>query len=350
VEMGAEYILPGNSAVRELAERFGLGLWDKGMRYGRREPHGGIGTSHEELVAAAATVEGALETAPPGVSARKLLDGLDIPPGAREALLARVEISSANSAELVAAHDLSGIAHVDEEPAPSVAGGNQRLALALAAELGERVHLSSPVERIGWGDGVSLRAGSAELEVDACVVAVPASVLGRIRFEPALPSGHARAFAAVRYGHAAKLFVPLAAPAQPSAVMSVPERYWTWTARGDGYEAQPVLSCFAGSSEALAALHVDEGPEHWRRSVELLRDDLDLEPGGTVLSTWSDDPWVEAAYSTSAPAELAEVAAEPLGPLAFAGEHLGGADSALMEGAIRSGRRAARALTARTVA
>jgi monoamine oxidase len=349
VEMGAEYILPGNSAVRELAERFGLGLWDKGMRYGRREPRGGVGTTHEEVAAAAATVERALQTAPPGLSAKKLLDELDIPPGAREALIARVEISSANSAGLVAASDLGGIAHVDEEPAPSVAGGNQRLALALAAELGDGLHLSSPVERIAWGDGVSVRAGGAELDVDACVVAVPASVLGRIRFEPALPAGHARAFAAVRYGHAAKLFVPLAAPAQPSAVMSVPERYWTWTARGDGQEAQPVLSCFAGSSEALAALKADEGPERWRRSVERLRDDLDLEPGGTILSTWSDDPWVEAAYSTSPPPEVAELAAEPLGPLAFAGEHLGGAYSALMEGAIRSGRRAARALTARTV-
>jgi monoamine oxidase len=301
-------------------------------------------------MAAAATVERALETAPPRLSAREFLEGLDIPAGAREALLARVEISSANSAELVAAHDLGGIAHVDEEAAPSVAGGNQRLALALAAELEERVQLSSPVERISWGDGVSVRAGGAELEVDACVVAVPASVLERIRFEPALPSGHARAFGSVRFGHAAKLFVPLAAPAQPSAVMSVPERYWTWTARGDGQEAQPVLSCFAGSSEALAALQVDEGPKRWRQSVERLRDDLDLEPGGTVLSTWSDDPWVGAAYSTSPPPEVAELAAEPLGPLAFAGEHLGGDYSALMEGAIRSGRRAARALTARTAA
>jgi phytoene dehydrogenase-like protein len=332
VEMGAEYILPGNTAVRELAERFGLGLWDKGMRYGRREPRGGIGTTHEELAAAAATVERSLEHAPPGLSARELLDGLDIAPGAREALLARVEISSANSAGLVAARDLGGIAHVDEEPAPSVAGGNQQLALALAAGLDDRVHLSSPVERIDWGDGVSVRAGGAEHEVDACVVAVPATVLGRILFEPALPTAHVRAFAAIRYGQAAKLFIPLAAPAAPSAVMSVPERYWTWTATGDGHEVQRVLSCFAGSSEALASLRVDEGPERWRRSVERLRDDLDFARGGTLLSTWSDDPWVEAAYSTSPPPEVAGLAAEPLGPLAFAGEHLSGMGAALMEG------------------
>ena len=41
VEMGAEFILPGNTAIRELAGRLGLGLWDKGMRYGQREPRGG---------------------------------------------------------------------------------------------------------------------------------------------------------------------------------------------------------------------------------------------------------------------------------------------------------------------
>ena len=40
VEMGAEFILPGCTETIALAERFGLGLWDKGMRYGRREPRG----------------------------------------------------------------------------------------------------------------------------------------------------------------------------------------------------------------------------------------------------------------------------------------------------------------------
>ena len=299
VEMGAEYILPGNTVVRELAERFGLGLWDKGMRYGHRDPHGGIGTTHDELAAAVAKVERALEDAPPELSARALLEGLDIPAGAREALLARVEISSAHPAEQVAAGDLAGIAHVDEEPAPSIAGGNQGLALALAAGLGDRVHLSSPVERIEWSGGVRVRAGGTELDADGCVVAVPASVLGRIAFEPALPGEVAEAFSSVRYGHAAKLFVPLKGPAAPSAVMSVPERYWTWTATGDGPEAQPVLSCFAGSVAALDALRVSEGPEVWLRSVERLRHDLALHPAGAVLSTWSDDPWVEAAYSAS---------------------------------------------------
>jgi monoamine oxidase len=169
VEMGAEFLLPGNTAIRELAAELGLGMWDKGMRYGSREPRGGIGTTVEEMEAAAGELGAALESAPPDLPARRFLDGLDIPAGAREALVARVEISSANSADDVAARDLAGIAHVDREPAPSIAGGNQGLARALAKQLGEAVRLRSPVEHVGHSpQGVRVLAAGTELEADAC--------------------------------------------------------------------------------------------------------------------------------------------------------------------------------------
>jgi monoamine oxidase len=338
VEMGAEFILPGNTAIRELAGRFGLGLWDKGMRYGQREPRGGTAVTPDELLEAVEAVGRALAEGAPDLTARRFLDGLDVAPAAREALLARVEISSANSADLVAASDLGGIAHSDREPAPSIAGGNQALPLALAEGLD--VRLDATVNRIAWGDD-GVRAG--EVEADVCVVAVPASGIDRISFEPALPAQLAEALGRVRYGEAAKLFVPLRSKASPSAVMSVPERYWTWTATAAEDEPQPVVSCFAGSPGALAGLRVSDGPRHWLASVKRLRPDLELDPGGALLSTWPG-----GAYSTSPPVELAELAARPTGPLAFAGEHLGGRFAALMEGAIRSGQAAARALLRRT--
>ena len=226
VEMGAEFILPGNTAVGELAERFGLGLTDKGMRYGRREPRGGIGTSPDALATAVAEIETALaQLGSEPQSARALLDSLEIEPGAREAILARVEISSATPADRVPASDLGGLAHIDDEPSPGVAGGNQGLAIALAAELAECVHLQTPVERIAWSDGddggdrvgdegvrvsVAGDGQGAELAGDACVVAAPASMVERMRFEPALPEPKRAALAGVVYGQAAKLFVPLA--------------------------------------------------------------------------------------------------------------------------------------------
>ena len=65
----------------------------------------------------------------------------------------------------------------------SVAGGNQRIALELAAGLGDRVHLGSPVRRVARSDdGVRVGAGGAEVEADEAVIAVPASVIDRITF------------------------------------------------------------------------------------------------------------------------------------------------------------------------
>src|SRR4051794_143135 len=290
VEMGAEYILPGNTEILELVDRFGLGLWDKGMRYGRRDPRGGVGTTHEELAAAMETAERALGSgAHEGDSAERFLDSIDIPAGAREAILARVEISCANTADRVAAAGLGVVAHIDDEPSPSIAGGNQRLPLALAEELGDAIHLEHPVASIQWEAGVRIASTSGEGDADVCVVAVPASLLHRDPLEPALPEPLRRPLGLVRYGHAAKLFVPLRTPAPPGAVMNVPERYWTWTATGDGGEPQPVVSAFAGSSPALDALEVDAGPSRWLDSLARLRTDLDLDTAGAVLSTWDDD-------------------------------------------------------------
>jgi Flavin containing amine oxidoreductase len=344
--MGAEFILPGNTEIAALAGELGLGLWDKGMRYGEREPRGGTGVGEAELAAGVASVAEALPGLEGRPSARKLLDSLPIAAGAREAILARLEISSASSADEVPASDMAGLAHIGAEPAPSVAGGNQGVALALAARLGDRVRLADPVTTISWGnDGVrATTAAGYAAEAAAAVIAVPASVIGKIEFAPPLPATKAAAFAGVRYGHAAKLFVPLAEPAPPSAVMNVPERWWCWTATGTGDEPMAVVSCFAGSPAALARLEVAGGPERWLESLAILRPDLALEPDGAVLSTWDDDPWIGAAYSISPPAEVAMALAEPVGPLAFAGEHTAGPFNGLMEGATRSGRRAAQAL------
>ena len=60
VEMGAEFILPGEDVILGLVERFGLGLWDKGMRYGDREPRG-VDVDRAGVMAAAARCSGALE-------------------------------------------------------------------------------------------------------------------------------------------------------------------------------------------------------------------------------------------------------------------------------------------------
>ena len=339
IELGAEFILPGNDTIHRYVERFGLGLWEKGMRYGDREPRGGIGVSADALRAAVATICDALPAVEAGVSAATLLERLPLDPGAREAIQARLEVSSAATAERVAASALAGLAAHGADICPGVAGGNDRIALALAGGLGAVVHLSSPVERVTWGEGpVLVRAGGAEAAVDRVVLALPASVVGRVVFDPPLPEPLRSAYAAVEYGNAAKLFVPLARQTSPSAVLSVPERYWCWTATGaDG--VQPVVNAFAGSAPALARLRVADGPETWLDSLARLRPDLALRPGEAVLSTWDDDPWVSAAYSCAGPEPYAWA---PAGPFHACGEHTHDSGRALMDGALASGLRAAR--------
>lgn len=340
IELGAEFVLPGNDLVRATAARLGLELCDKQMYYGDREPRGvavdaaqlelGVLALRESLAVSADSLD--------AISAAGFLAGLDLHPAVRETVLARAEVSCATSAEDVRASALAHLAALSREPCPSVRGGNDLIAKRLAAALGDTLRLGSPVRRIEWqAHGARVVGDTVDLTVDRVVLSLPASVVGRIDFEPALPADLQTAYARVRYGHAAKLFVPLATTPAPSAVLSVPERYWTWTAAG-GDGVQPVLNAFAGSRAALERLRVDDGPSTWLESVAHLRPDLALRVSEAVLSTWDDDPWVGAAYSCDAP----DVSAwGPSGPFHVAGEHTGGPFSALMEGALRSGVRVA---------
>jgi monoamine oxidase len=342
VEMGAEFILPWNTVVEATARRLGLGLWEKGMAYGRREPRGGGAVTEDDLRAAARAIAQALRD--PAVergSAADLLDRLDQPAVVREAIRARVEVSAGTSAADVGADELAGLAGFSDTPSSGIAGGNQSLALALAAPLGGRLHLSSPVTAVIMrDDGVLVRTRDGEIDADAVVLAVPAPVVGTIAFEPGLPAPLRDAVARLRYGHAAKLFVPLRARPAPSAVLSVPERYWTWTARA-GTDVQPVVHAFAGSAGGLERLGVATGPERWLASVARLRPDLPLDADGALLSTWGDDPWARGAYSVHTPGGNDPALAARYGRLVVAGEYTGGPYAALMEGALRSGARAA---------
>ena len=68
-----------------------------------------------------------------------------------------------------------------------------------------------------------------------------------------------------------------------------------------------------------------------------------------MLTTWSDDPWALGAYSTTGLATEAgdeDRLAAPTRPLYFAGERTARPWSGLMEGALRSGVRAARDVAA----
>jgi len=192
------------------------------------------------------------------------------------------------------------------------------------------------VRRIEWSEA---RARVNDVDADAVILATPATTTLDIDFDPPLPEAKRRALESVVYGQVAKLFIPLSSPAPPSATMHVPGRFWCYTQLGPDGEPLPVLAGFTGTMEAIERLPEDR----WAAALGELRPDLDLDPGHTLRVTWHDDPWVRGGYSARSVASPMddEELQRPLGCLSFAGEHTAGDWHGLMEGALRSGIRAA---------
>ena len=349
VERGAEFILPDYEVMLSCAERLGLDPVRKGTRYGYREPRGAGAVSLEAMgdgFRAAAADRGGR----PGESVRDALTRTGIDPAVAEALCARLEVSCTHAADDLEASILQeGAGAFGTFDTFTLDGGNDTLARAMADSLGERVRLGAPVTRVARGDDdVRVGGDDFELVADAAIVTVPAPVTDAITFDPPLPADKLAALRGATFGHAAKLFVGLRTLAPPSAVLSVSERYWCYTQLDARGEPVPFVGAFAGTAAALERLAVTEGPERWLESLRALRPDLQLDPDTVLLSEWDPDPWARGAYtarSLRSPMDDARLAA-PIGRLAFAGEHTAGAWHGLMEGALRSGVRAARELLA----
>jgi monoamine oxidase len=346
-ERGAEFIFPDHEAVIATAERLGLRLVRKGTLYGEREPRGGKPVTS----AAVATAVQEIRSKPPPArgTVADALAAYGLEPGVAEAIRARLEVSCGYpAADLDATALVEAAGAFGEFDSFTVEGGNDRLAKELARELDAEVHLSTPVRKISWSEG-EVRIGGRGDEAtaaDAAIIAVPATVIDAIQFDPPLPRAKTAALRSARYGQAAKLFVELKTPVPPSATLSVPDRFWCYTQLGLDGQPLPFVTAFAGTLRALELLAVASSPKRWVTALARLRPDLELEPDSAAVSTWDDQPWTRGAYSARSVASPLddEELRRPVGPLAFAGEHTAGAWHGLMEGALRSGRRAAQQL------
>ena len=350
IEHGAEFVLSGYDELREIAGRLGLDLVDTGMSYYVREL-----AEHPEITTADIAAAGARATAlAQSLEGQHTVD--DVLARMREdehlteALRCRVEISAAVSASELSPGALSQVASFTEKPSWRVAGGNQSIALGLSGLLGDRIRLNTPVHEVReTRGGVEVVTSAGTERYDAAVVALPLGIIrsGAVR----VPTTDAREalLGRVIQGHAAKIHVPLAAPAPTSAVMSVPGRFWTWTAVDATGEVAPMLNGFMGSRAALDRFRVEESAEQWAAAARASRPDLQLDEGTATVTTWSTDRYARGAYAALPAAwEAADSAAleSPIGRVHFAGEYLDPDFVGLMEGALRSGRRAAEAIGA----
>ena len=104
--------------------------------------------------------------------------------------------------------DVEGGAQQDRFPA-----GTQQIAQRVAAELGERVRLRAPVTRIEHAtDGVVVESGQARVEARAVVLAIPPAHRAAIDFSPPLPEGHSSLAAHWPQGNLSKVYAAYETP------------------------------------------------------------------------------------------------------------------------------------------
>ncbi len=255
------------------------------------------------------------------------------------------------------------------DEALTIAGGAGRLPEALAAQLAAPVRYGVPVARIADDGGdqveVTLADGTSEAH-DAAVITVPLPALKDIEVVAELPAGFREMLAAGRLGRNEKLFSAFAGrPWQDAGRFS--SGVWTdlgfctaWWATERQPEADAAaLVFFHGGSEVDAL----EGGAEGLIDAAVARLE-NATPGlsaarlpGALRTTWTRDAYAGGAYTSFAPGfystyadflwyEYEDAAAEGpvFGKLAFAGEHLSDAFYGYMNGAVETGRLAARAL------
>ena len=244
-----------------------------------------------------------------------------------------------------------------------LAGGNDRLPTAMAHRLRRHVRYGVEVQEIRSGaDGSRVRGRHAdrpfEMSTDRVIVTVPAPVLRDIRIEPVLPADQAKAVANLPYRDVVR------------AQFQVRRRFWedegvTGAASTDLFDGrvdrQPyheppepdgraVLEAFMEGSTA-AELSGRAEPEileaalgHLEQIHPRIREFVE----GGIAKAWSADPYARAGWSWPAPGDVTRYLAalqRPAGRIHFAGEHASPLRSS-MEGALRSGIRAAREVDA----
>ncbi len=348
IERGAEWVEEPQHELIALCGRFGIPLVRAGMSYHDRRPIGGPPVPQEEISAGRAAVRALLADLGDGAADLSVADALarlDVADGVRTAFRARLECTAGTPAAELSATHLAMLADAPEAAdSLRIGTGSDAPARALADHLGARVRLGEPVTALAVdADGARCSTAVGTYAADRLVLAVPLALLGDEPFAAVLPAPVREAVGAFGVAQAAKLFAPLTGDVEPQAHLDVHRDYWVWAADAGEAGLRPVLSAFAGSMPMLERLGVDEGPEGWAERIGEMLPDLPVDLAAAEVQTWHDDPYARGVYSCVPPGSRPDGDAlrRAHGPLVLAGEHTDDVWSGYMEGAIRSGIRAA---------
>jgi monoamine oxidase len=232
-------------------------------------------------------------------------------------------------------------------------GGSQQIALRIAAPLGRRLVLGSPVRRIAQTRrGVSVMSDRVTVSAGRVIVAVPPTLAGRIDYEPALPFQRDQLTQRYAQGTLTKV----------AAVYDRPfwrEQRLTGQALSTGaplsatFDDSPpdgsrgVVFGFVGGDRARAYAQLSAAARRAAVTAQLT-DFFGAEaarPQALLETTWAADPW-----SRGCPVGLPGLGAltaygpwraAPVARIHWAGSETSDYWNGYMDGAVRSGERAA---------
>jgi monoamine oxidase len=262
-------------------------------------------------------------------------------------------IHSAGSLELLS--DTEGGAQQDR-----FVGGSQLVPIRMAEKLGgERLSLAMPVRAIRQdGDGVTAEADGVTVRARQAIVAIAPTLAGRLAYDPPLPG--------LRDQLTQRM--PLGTVAKCMAVYDVP--FWRHEGlTGQGMsDAGPVRLTFDNSPpggspgvllgflEGRRARELGRLPAGERRNAVVdcfarLYGPRAAKPDAYVERLWAEEEWTRGCYGchmpTGAWTGYGPALREPIGRVHWAGAEYATVWSGYMDGAVRSGERAAREALAR---
>jgi monoamine oxidase len=234
-------------------------------------------------------------------------------------------------------------------------GGTQQIAEAAAAELGTRVVLGAPVRRIDrHGAGVTITSDRGQAEAGFVIVAIPPAHRAAIEFAPPLPPEYTELAKRWPQGRLSKAYAAYSTP------------FW----RANGFSGQalsdtgPVFITFDVSPQddgpgilmgfADARAFDSLPPERRRRDAlrcfASLFGDEALKPLDYVDHRWGAEEFAPGGPTAAVPpgawTRYGPWLREPVGPIHWAGTETADEWTGYLDGAIRSGQRAAAEIAA----
>lgn len=198
---------------------------------------------------------------------------------------------------------------------------------------------------------VTVKAGNKSFTADVAVVTVPASVLNKISFNPALPSDMVNAGNDLNYGSHTKVLLQyskrfwLDFGVGGDTISDLPIG-WTWEATDQQAGDSGIMISYTSGDFADAQINTSEADiiASKREQIETMYPGSDALFMNAKVYPWHRMEYSKGGYTAYGPGQVTQywnTFRQPHGKIYFAGEHTDDKFIAYMEGAVRTGLRVA---------